>query len=201
MKARQLNRFHKSIFYKRNHQGKNSPGETQHCVPGTEIKSIVSSGLPGIGTMLKQFVSRVFVEFTSLRLTTIPKPQHIKNQVHPPGMDADLNDWMKPAVTAMEISHQDPETLGKRLIIVAWPECRPEFPTDNDGGGGFPRTLDIWRGPVPTCPGNKYRVRGMPHFDITLPGYLSRTESIRFVRFEHQSKQFLIPRFGLNDKI
>ena len=30
---------------------------------------------------------------------------------------------------------------------------------------GFPRTLDIWRSPVPTCPGTKYPVRGIPHFD------------------------------------
>ena len=38
-----------------------------------------------------------------------------------------------------------------------------------DGGGGdgegFPRTLDIWRSPGPTCPGTKYPVRGSPHFD------------------------------------
>ena len=33
------------------------------------------------------------------------------------------------------ISHHDPKTLGKRLIIVSWPECRPEFPSDADGGG------------------------------------------------------------------
>ena len=43
------------------------------------------------------------------------------------------------------ISHHDPKTLGKRLIIISWPECRPEFPNDDDvGGGGFPRTLSIW---------------------------------------------------------
>ena len=70
------------------------------------------------------------------------------------------------------ISHHDPKTLGKRLIIVSWPECRPEFPRDDDGGGGdgddggFPRTLDIRRSPVPTCPGTKYPVRGIPHFDV-----------------------------------
>jgi len=69
------------------------------------------------------------------------------------------------------ISHHDPKTLGKRLIIVSWPECRPEFPRDGDGGGGdgdggFPRTLDIWWSPVPTCPGTKYPVRGIPHFDL-----------------------------------
>ena len=33
------------------------------------------------------------------------------------------------------------------------------------GGGGFPRTLDIWRSLGPTCPGTKYPVRGIPHFD------------------------------------
>ena len=47
------------------------------------------------------------------------------------------------------ISHHDPKTLGKCLIIVSWPECRPEFPNDDDGGGGFPRTLSIW-----SCPGS-----------------------------------------------
>ena len=35
---------------------------------------------------------------------------------------------------------------------------------DGGGGDGFPRTLDIWRSPVPTCPGTKYPVRGIPHF-------------------------------------
>ena len=33
------------------------------------------------------------------------------------------------------ISHHDPKTLGKRLIIVSWPECRPEFPSDADDDG------------------------------------------------------------------
>ena len=28
------------------------------------------------------------------------------------------------------ISHQDPETIGKPPNIVPWPECRPEFPKD-----------------------------------------------------------------------
>ena len=34
------------------------------------------------------------------------------------------------------------------------------------GGGGFPRTLESGRSPGPTCPGTKYPVRGIPHFDI-----------------------------------
>ena len=33
------------------------------------------------------------------------------------------------------------------------------------GGGGFPRTLESGRSPGPTCPGTKYPVRGIPHFD------------------------------------
>ena len=39
---------------------------------------------------------------------------------------------------------------------------------DGDGGGGdgFPRTLESGRSPVPTCPGTKYPVRGIPHFDV-----------------------------------
>ena len=61
-----------------------------------------------------------------------------------------------------KISHQDPETLGKHVIIVSWPECWPEFPSDGDD---VPTTLDIWRRPGPTCPGTKYPVRGIPHFD------------------------------------
>ena len=39
---------------------------------------------------------------------------------------------------------------------------RLQFPSD---GGGFPTTLDVWRSPGPTCPGTKYPVRGIPHFD------------------------------------
>ena len=31
------------------------------------------------------------------------------------------------------ISHHDLKTLGKHLIIVSWPECRPELPNDPDG--------------------------------------------------------------------
>ena len=39
---------------------------------------------------------------------------------------------------------------------------------DGDGGGdgGFPRTLESGRSPGPTCPGTKYPVRGIPHFDV-----------------------------------
>ena len=36
---------------------------------------------------------------------------------------------------------------------------------DGGGGGGFPRTLESGRSPGPTCPGTKYPVRGIPHFD------------------------------------
>ena len=63
------------------------------------------------------------------------------------------------------ISHHDPKTFGKPLIIVSWPDRRPEFPSDGDGGG-VPTTLDIWRSTGATCPGTKYPVRGIPHFDI-----------------------------------
>ena len=61
--------------------------------------------------------------------------------------------WVKPRFPFSEISPHDPKTLGKRLIIVSWPERRPEFPWDDDGGGGddggFRRTLPIW-----SCPGS-----------------------------------------------
>ena len=38
---------------------------------------------------------------------------------------------------------------------------------DGNGGGdgGFPRTLESGRSPGPTCPGTKYPVWGIPHFD------------------------------------
>ena len=36
---------------------------------------------------------------------------------------------------------------------------------DGGGGDGFPRTLESGRSPGPTCPGTKYPVRGIPHFD------------------------------------
>ena len=79
--------------------------------------------------------------------------------------------YVEPRSPFSYISHHNPKTLGKRLIIVSWPECRPEFLRDHDSGGGddddgFPRTLDIWRSPVPTCPGTKYPVRGIPRFDF-----------------------------------
>ena len=55
--------------------------------------------------------------------------------------------------TPVSILRDLPQTPGKRLIIVSQPECRPEFPRDDDGDsggdGGFPRTLPIW-----SCPGS-----------------------------------------------
>ena len=67
-----------------------------------------------------------------------------------------------------EIFHQESKTLGKRLNIVSWPECQPEFPSDGDGGGDeavsqelspFGLALGVSRA------GTKYPVRGIPHFD------------------------------------
>ena len=81
---------------------------------------------------------------------------------------------VEPRSPFSEIFHHDPKTLGKPLIIVSWPECRLGFPRDDDGGGGggddggFPRTLESGRSPGPTCPGTKYPVRGIPHFDMCL---------------------------------
>ena len=63
------------------------------------------------------------------------------------------------------ISHHDPKTLGKPLIIVSWPECQPEFPSDGDGGGGdggFPRTLSIWSCPGSITPRNQISRAGNP---------------------------------------
>ena len=42
-----------------------------------------------------------------------------------------------------------------------------------DGGGGFPRTLESGRSLGPTCPGTKYPVRGISHFDLA-PGTEAR---------------------------
>ena len=57
---------------------------------------------------------------------------------------------------------------ASELFHIIGPQC-PRGDGDDggggDGGGGFPRTLDIWRSPGPTCPGTKYPVRGIPHFD------------------------------------
>ena len=49
--------------------------------------------------------------------------------------------WVEPRSPFSYISHHDPKTLGKRLIIVSWPECRPEFPSDADGDGGDAPTI------------------------------------------------------------
>ena len=55
------------------------------------------------------------------------------------------------------------------------PQSYSIFWTSGDGddgsggggdGGGFPRTLESGRSPGPTCPGTKYPVRGIPHFDL-----------------------------------
>ena len=87
--------------------------------------------------------------------------------------------WVEPRSPFSYISHHDPKTLGKRLIIVSWPECRPEFPRDDDGGGGggggFPRTLPIW-----SCPGS-----------ITRRDQISRAgnPSLRWERFRQRTRQ------------
>ena len=36
--------------------------------------------------------------------------------------------WVEPRSPFSEIFHQESKTLGKRLNIVSWPECQPEFP-------------------------------------------------------------------------
>ena len=41
----------------------------------------------------------------------------------------------------------------------------PPQEESDDGGGGFPRILESGRSLGPTCPGTKYPVRGIPHFD------------------------------------
>ena len=50
----------------------------------------------------------------------------------------------------------------------------------SDDGGSFPTTLDIWRSPGPTCPGAKYPVRGIPHFDMSsLPLVMHKTPTTK----------------------
>ena len=71
---------------------------------------------------------------------------------------------VEPRSPFSNISHHGPKSLGKPVIIVSWPECRPEPPSDGDGGG-VQRTLSIWRDPSPPRTGSKYPVRGIPHFD------------------------------------
>ena len=47
---------------------------------------------------------------------------------------------VEPRSPFSEISHQDPQTIGKPLNIVSWPECQPEFPDDADAE--FPDDAD-----------------------------------------------------------
>ena len=79
--------------------------------------------------------------------------------------------WVEPRSPFFYISHHDPKTLRKPLIIVPWPECQPEFPSDGsddgDGDGGFPRTLSIWSYPGSIAPKNQISRRGIPHFDMS----------------------------------
>ena len=58
---------------------------------------------------------------------------------------------VKPWSPFSYISDQDAKTWGKRLIIVAWPECRPEFPSDADGddGGDAPTIFLFGQTPSP----------------------------------------------------
>ena len=71
--------------------------------------------------------------------------------------------WVEPWSPFSYISHHDPKTLGKPLIIVSWPECRPEFPSDGgDDGDGFPRTLSIWLEPWSNVPRDQISRSGNP---------------------------------------
>ena len=42
----------------------------------------------------------------------------------------------------------------------------PREDSDDGGDSGVPTILNIWQSPGPTCPGAKYPVRGIPHFDF-----------------------------------
>ena len=71
----------------------------------------------------------------------------------------------KPRSPFSEIYHQESKTIGKPQNIVSWPECRPEFPSDGDDGGGgdgFPRTLSIWLSPGSITPRNQISCSGNP---------------------------------------
>ena len=72
---------------------------------------------------------------------------------------------VEPRSPFSNISHHDPKTLGNPVIIVSWPECRPESPSHGDNGDGVQRTLAIWRDPSPPRTGSKYPVQGIPQFD------------------------------------
>ena len=72
---------------------------------------------------------------------------------------------VEPRSPFSEIFHQESKTLGKPLIIVSWPECQPEFPSDGgdgDGGDGFPRTLPICSGPCSITPRDQISRSGNP---------------------------------------
>ena len=74
---------------------------------------------------------------------------------------------VEPRSPFSKIFHHNPKTIGKPLIIVSWPECQPEFPSDGDDGGdggdgGFPRTLSIWSCPGSITPRNQISRAGNP---------------------------------------
>ena len=80
---------------------------------------------------------------------------------------------VEPRSPFSNISHHDPKTSGKRLIIVSWPECRPEFPSDGDGNDGVKTTLPYGLSPIPSLAGMNYPVResftsifGLENFSI-----------------------------------
>ena len=99
-----------------------------------------------------------FLEIWLFFQSLLPRPNHYAHDVRSEILS-------RTPVSILLYLSPRPQNLRKPLIIVPLPECQPEFPSDGDDGSGIPTTLDIWRSPGPTCPGTKYPVRGIPHFD------------------------------------
>ena len=70
---------------------------------------------------------------------------------------------VEPRSAFLDISHHDPETLGKSVILVSWPECRPGFPSD---GADIPTTLPSGL-TLPTACRNEMSRSVIPHFDYS----------------------------------
>ena len=69
---------------------------------------------------------------------------------------------VEPRSPFSEIFHQESKTLGKRLHVVSWPECQPEFPSDGGDGDGVPTTLPIWSSPWAITPRDQISRAGNP---------------------------------------
>ena len=99
------------------------------------------------------YAHKICIGILSRTTKWLPRPNHYAHKMC-------IGILSRTMVSILKYLSPGPQHLRKActpVIIVPWPECRPEFPSDGDAGG-VPTTLDIWRSPGPTCPGTKYPV-------------------------------------------